>query len=82
MLLRSGIAVAVAIIKPLAWELPYAIGAAVGEKKKRQLVVTLFVCIYIYRYFLAALVACASWARVRNCTTAVTRAKAVTMLDP
>ena len=47
MLLRSGIAVAVAIIKPLAWELPYAIGAAVGEKKKKTASGNL-ICVYLH----------------------------------
>ena len=30
---------AVALIQPLAWELPYAIGAALKEKKKKDIIV-------------------------------------------
>ena len=42
MLLRSGLAVAVhrlagaALIRPLAWELPYAAGVALKSKKKKK----------------------------------------------
>ena len=28
---------AVALVRPLAWELPYAVGAALKEKKKEQI---------------------------------------------
>ena len=34
--LRSGIAVAVALIHPRAWELPHAAGADVKRKKKKE----------------------------------------------
>ena len=40
MWLRSGVAVAqeaaAALIQPLAWELPYAAGAALKRKKKKK----------------------------------------------
>ena len=46
MSLGSGVAVlwhrlkAVALIRPLAWESPYAVGAALKEEKKKVYVVT------------------------------------------
>ena len=41
MWLGSIIAVAAALIRPLAWELPYATGAAVKRKKKSGKVIVL-----------------------------------------
>ena len=37
MQLRSRIAVAVALIQPLAWELPHATGTALKSKKKKKI---------------------------------------------
>ena len=39
---------AVALIRPLAWEPPYAMGAALKSGKKKSENVILYVCIYIY----------------------------------
>ena len=36
MQLRSCIAVAVALIQPLAWKLPYAMGVALKRQKKKK----------------------------------------------
>ena len=36
MLLGSGIAVAAALIQPLAWEFPYASGAALERRRKKN----------------------------------------------
>ena len=60
-----------ALIRPLAWDPPYAAGMALkGQKKK------------IF-FFLSVPMACrSSWASDQTCTIVVTLALAVTMPDP
>ena len=85
----------VALIGPLAWEPPYALGSALKkektkDKKKKVKVLFFFPLAFTLVFselllflFLAMSMACgSSWNRDRTSATAVTRAATVTMPDP
>ena len=85
---------ATALIQPVAWELPYAMGIALKSKKKKKKKQRVGEFLwqnnklseqnfFFFFFFLAVLAVCgSSWAKDQIPATAVSQAAAVTMLNP